>query len=43
MAGMRDILIHNYDDVDLDAVWNVATQSIASLIEQIEIIIIFTE
>ncbi len=25
MAGMRDILIHNYDDIELDEVWNVAT------------------
>jgi uncharacterized protein with HEPN domain len=32
MAGMRDILIHNYDDLDLDTVWNVATKSIAPLI-----------
>ncbi|MFB2981391.1 DUF86 domain-containing protein [Microseira sp. BLCC-F43] len=36
MAGMRDILIHNYDDVDLDEVWNVATISIPELIQQIE-------
>jgi uncharacterized protein with HEPN domain len=25
MAGMRDILIHAYDAVDLDEVWNAAT------------------
>lgn len=43
MAGMQDILIHNYDDVDLDAVWNVATRSITPLIQQIEIIIVSTE
>ena len=36
MAGMRDILIHNYDDIELDEVWNVATISIPELIEQIE-------
>ncbi|MBD2015804.1 DUF86 domain-containing protein [Microcoleus sp. FACHB-53] len=36
MAGMRDILIHDYDDVDLDEVWNVATISIPELIQQIE-------
>lgn len=36
MAGMRDILIHQYDDVDLDEVWNVATISIPELIRQIE-------
>jgi uncharacterized protein with HEPN domain len=43
MAGMRDILIHNYDDLDLDAVWNVATSSITLLIKQIEIIIVASE
>ena len=36
MAGMRDILIHNYDDIELNEVWNVATISIPELIEQIE-------
>jgi uncharacterized protein with HEPN domain len=36
MAGMRDILIHDYDDIDLDQVWNVATVSIPELIRQIE-------
>lgn len=36
MAGMRDILIHDYDNVDLDEVWNVATISIPELIRQIE-------
>ena len=43
MAGMRDILIHNYDNVDFDAVWNVATMSITPLIKQIEIIIVSNE
>lgn len=32
MAGMRDILIHAYDHVDLNAVWNVVQQSIPDLI-----------
>ena len=39
MAGMRDILIHNYDDVDLNAVWNVAINSIPKLAKQIKSII----
>lgn len=43
MAGMRDILIDHYDDVDLDAVWNVASISIVALIKQIELIILSTE
>lgn len=28
MAGMRDILIHDYIDVDTDIVWKTATESI---------------
>ncbi len=36
MVGMRDILIHNYDDVDLNEVWYVAKISIPTLIKQIE-------
>ncbi len=31
MAGMRDILIHNYLDVDLDIVWKTASESIQDL------------
>ncbi len=36
MAGMRDILIHNYDDVDLDAVWKTIRIDIPALIELLE-------
>src|SRR5688500_10873752 len=35
MAGMRDILIHSYDHVDLDQVWRVATQELDGLVEAI--------
>lgn len=31
MAGMRDILIHDYIDVDLDIVWKTASESIGEL------------
>jgi len=31
MAGMRDILIHDYIDVDLDIVWKTASESIPGL------------
>lgn len=31
IAGMRDRLIHDYDDVDLDLVWDVATQEVPRL------------
>jgi len=36
MAGMRDVLIHSYNDVDLELVWEAATQSIPDLIAWIE-------
>lgn len=36
IAGMRDILIHAYDHVDLAEVWNTATVAIPQLIEQIK-------
>jgi len=31
MAGMRDILIHDYIDVDMDIVWKTASESIPHL------------
>lgn len=36
IAGMRDILIHAYDHVDIAEVWNTATVAIPQLIKQIE-------
>ena len=36
MAGMRDILIHAYDHVDLDEIWTAATVSVPRLIERIQ-------
>ena len=31
MSGMRDILIHDYIDIDIDIVWKTATESIRTL------------
>lgn len=31
MAGMRDVLIHDYIDVDHDIVWRTASESIGEL------------
>ncbi len=31
MAGMRDILIHDYIDVDIEIVWKTASESIINL------------
>jgi len=33
MAGMRDILIHDYLDVDIDVVWKTVSESIPELKE----------
>jgi uncharacterized protein with HEPN domain len=35
MAGMRDILIHAYDHVDLNEIWHTVTTAIPTLIRQI--------
>ncbi|NJM74866.1 MAG: DUF86 domain-containing protein [Acaryochloridaceae cyanobacterium RU_4_10] len=35
MAGMRDKLIHNYDDIDLDEVWKTSTTDIPVLLSQL--------
>jgi len=36
IAGMRDKLIHGYDDVDLDEVWKAAEKDVPQLIQWIE-------
>ncbi len=36
IAGMRDKLIHEYDNVDLDEVWKTARSDIPRLIKQLE-------
>ncbi|MCX7049291.1 MAG: DUF86 domain-containing protein [Candidatus Sumerlaeota bacterium] len=35
-AGLRDVLIHGYDIVDLETVWNITTQELPLFIEFIE-------
>jgi uncharacterized protein with HEPN domain len=35
-AAMRDVLIHDYDDVNLDIVWKTATEDLPPLIERLE-------
>ncbi len=39
MAGMRDILIHAYDHVNLDQVWNATHISIPGLSAKIELLL----
>jgi uncharacterized protein with HEPN domain len=36
MAGMRDHLVHAYDLVDWDEVWETATRDVPGLLKQIE-------
>ena len=36
MAGMRDVLIHTYDTVDLDEVWKTANDDIPELLSKIQ-------
>lgn len=36
MAGMRNFLIHEYDDVDLDIVWNTVSDDLPPLINTLE-------
>lgn len=39
MAGMRDKLIHDYFDVDLETVWDTATNEVPELVKRIEEIV----
>ena len=39
MAGMRDIIVHEYDRIDLDTVWNVLRGEFANLLPQLERIV----
>lgn len=36
IAGMRDVLIHAYDIVDLEEVWKTATKDIPSVLSSLE-------
>lgn len=39
IAGMRDILTHNYDNVDLEEVWIVITVNLPSLYQYISLLL----
>jgi len=36
MAGMRDIVVHDYDDVDTDEIWNVVQRDIPLLKRELD-------
>jgi uncharacterized protein with HEPN domain len=39
IAGMRDVLIHQYDEVDLDEVWRTVAVEIPKLISQLAVLV----
>ena len=43
MAGMRDVLIHDYRDVDVPNVWATVTESIPALVVALEPLVIEME
>jgi uncharacterized protein with HEPN domain len=36
IAGMRDRLLHGYDDVDLDLVWKTVDEDVPALVKRLE-------
>jgi uncharacterized protein with HEPN domain len=36
IAGMRDRLVHGYDDVDLDLVWKTVSEDLPALIARLD-------
>jgi uncharacterized protein with HEPN domain len=36
IAGMRDRLLHGYDDVDLDLVWKTLDEDLSALVNRLE-------
>jgi len=36
MAGMRDVIVHEYDQLDFEVIWNVVSSELDSLLHQIE-------
>ncbi|HEY9630896.1 MAG TPA: DUF86 domain-containing protein [Coleofasciculaceae cyanobacterium] len=36
MAGMRDVLVHEYDQLDFDVIWDVVQNKLAELLSLIE-------
>jgi uncharacterized protein with HEPN domain len=39
MAGLRDFIIHAYNNVDPDAVWKIATESVPEIKNELKKII----
>ncbi|MGK7899999.1 MAG: DUF86 domain-containing protein, partial [Hormoscilla sp.] len=43
LAGMRDIIIHEYDHVDFDIVWDVIQNALPQLLENLQPLLINPE
>lgn len=39
MTGMRDIIVHEYDEIDVEQVWNTIANDIPATIEKISTVI----
>jgi len=39
MAGMRDVIIHEYDQLDFDVVWDVVQNKLSELLSLIEVLL----
>jgi uncharacterized protein with HEPN domain len=39
LAGMRDVIVHHYDQLDLDIIWNVIQVEIPKLLPQLKTIL----
>ena len=39
IAGLRDIVVHSYDELDLDILWNVITINLVDLLAAVEAIL----
>jgi len=37
MVGMRNIMIHEYDDIDLHIVWNTIKKNLPSLVDSLDV------
>ncbi|CDM98449.1 conserved protein of unknown function [Limnospira indica PCC 8005] len=38
MAGLRDVVIHDYDELDFDILWNVIQVNLPDILPQIQLI-----
>jgi uncharacterized protein with HEPN domain len=38
MAGMRDVIVHEYDQLDFDVIWDVVNSRLAELLALIELL-----